>query len=100
MKILNIRTISGPNLYHYKPILIMTVDLGKYTNVSSLDHPDFIEKLSNFLPHIGDHRCSPGYIGGFLERLKRGTYMGHIIEHVALELSEMALIPVGFGKTV
>jgi len=51
------------------------------------------------LPSLVEHYCSPGYRGGFFERVRTGTYMGHIIEHIALELQELAGTPVGFGRT-
>ncbi|MFM6896767.1 MAG: cyanophycin synthetase, partial [Microcystis panniformis] len=55
--------------------------------------------LIDVLPSLVEHYCSPGYRGGFFERVRTGTYMGHIIEHIALELQDLAGTPVGFGRT-
>ncbi|MBC7397393.1 MAG: hypothetical protein H7333_08115, partial [Bdellovibrionales bacterium] len=73
MKIKNIRTIFGPNIYHHKPVLIMTLDLETLAEVASSDLDGFKERLLNLLPGLHQHRCSPGYPGGFSERLERGT---------------------------
>ena len=100
MKIKNIRTLFGPNIFHHKPVLIMTLDLEELAETASSDLKGFKEKLLHFLPGLAEHRCSPGYPGGFVERLERGTYFGHIIEHLALEMSTLAGIEVGYGKTV
>lgn len=100
MKIQSIRTITGPNVWHYRPVLIMLLELDNLTEVASSDIPGFKENLLRLLPGIMKHTCSPGYEGGFVERLERGTYFGHIVEHIALELSELANIGVKYGKTV
>src|SRR5438309_1329259 len=86
--------IRCPNLYHSKPILIMKLDLEDLAEVSSIDRLGFVDRLVALLPGLNTHRCSRGYEGGFVERLREGTYFAHIIEHVALELSELAGIPV------
>src|SRR4051812_24662515 len=100
MRIIKIREIPGPNLFAHFPILSADIELGEWMKVSSAECGDFSDKLIRALPGLAQHRCSPGYEGGFVERLKTGTYWGHIIEHVALELSTLAGIGVGFGKTV
>ncbi|MGE3974829.1 MAG: cyanophycin synthetase [Bdellovibrionales bacterium] len=100
MKIQNIQTIVGPNIYHRKSVMVMTLDLGYYAEISSEKIEGFIPALLEMLPGLHSHRCSPGYEGGFVERLHRGTYFGHIIEHIALELSTLAGIEVGYGKTI
>src|SRR5205085_2863456 len=61
--------------------------------------PGFTERLVELIPSLWEHRCSEGRPGGFLERLRVGTYMGHIIEHVILELQSLAGMDVGFGRT-
>lgn len=99
MRITSFRTITGPNVYHHRGVVIMNVELEEWTEVASNEIPSFNENLNKILPNLKKHTCSPGYEGGFLERLKTGTYMGHIIEHIALELSELAGIGVSFGKT-
>lgn len=100
MKIQGIKTIHGPNVFHHRPVLIMTLKLGEFTEVASTDLPGFSERLVAWLPGLKSHHCSPGRPGGFVERLHRGTYMGHIVEHIALELSSLAGIEVTYGKTV
>ena len=77
----------------------MTLDLQNWTDVASTQIPQFTENLVHLLPGLKNHVCYLGYEGGFVERLKRGTYMAHILEHIALELSSLAGIGVNFGKT-
>lgn len=100
MKIRSIRTFTGPNLFHHSPILLMTLELRELTEVASTDVPFFTERLIDVLPGLREHHCSPGHAGGFIERLRTGTYFAHITEHIALELSELAGIGVHYGKTV
>lgn len=100
IKIDGIRTINGPNIFHHKPVLVMTLNLGRLTNTSSAQLKGFTDRMLSALPGLWEHRCSPRRYGGFVERLNRGTYLGHIIEHVALELTRPAGIEVTFGKTV
>jgi len=100
MLIERIKTVHGPNIYHRKPVLILRLDLENLAEVSSLDVPHLIDNLLMLLPGLATHRCSPGYPGGFVERLRRGTYFAHIVEHIALELSTLAGIEVGYGKSV
>ncbi|MBC7386912.1 MAG: cyanophycin synthetase [Cryobacterium sp.] len=100
MKIKNIRTLSGPNTYHHHPVLMMTIDLQERAETSSKSLPGFVDRLVALLPGLKEHRCSPGRPGGFIERLNRGTYFAHMIEHVALELSHPSGIKVGFGKSI
>jgi len=99
MRIGEIRTITGPNVYSHKPVLVMTLDLEDLRNVESHALPNFIERLLVLLPGLYQHVCSRGWAGGFVERLLEGTYFGHIVEHVTLELSEPVGIPVSHGKT-
>jgi cyanophycin synthetase len=100
MQIVKIRTVNGPNIFHSCPVIVMQLNLESYTEISSADLPNFKERLLQFLPGLQEHHCSPGRPGGFLERLDRGTYFAHIVEHVALEMSELAGIPVFYGKSV
>jgi cyanophycin synthetase len=76
----------------------MQLDLEDLTDRESLDVSGFNERLLALLPGLHDHHCSKGRPGGFVERLRTGTYFAHITEHVALELSEPAGIPAYFGK--
>src|SRR3954447_303505 len=100
MRIKSIRAFPGPNVFNNKPVLGMTLDLEDMVDCDSTQLPGLSESLLRLLPGLSEHGCSLGRPGGFVERLRRGTYLGHIVEHVALELSEPAGIPVAYGKTV
>lgn len=93
-----ILTLRGPNIWARFPVLEVWVDLEELKDTSSDLIPGFNERLMGWLPSMYSHRCSVGTPGGFFERLRRGTWMGHILEHVTLELQELAGTPVGFGK--
>ncbi len=101
MKILKTQTLRGPNYWSVrrKKLVVMRLDLEDLAEKPSNEIPGFYEGLVNVLPSLIEHYCSPGRRGGFLERVRQGTYMGHIIEHIALELQELAGMPVGFGRT-
>lgn len=99
MKIISMRSTCGPNVYHELPVLIMKVDIGEWADIPSCQIDGFNQRLKGLLPGLVEHTCSPGKRGGFFERLERGTFMAHIIEHVALELSTLAGIDVRFGKS-
>lgn len=100
MKIIEIRPIEGANLYTHRPVIKMKIDLAGYAGVSTGEKPDLVEKLLYYLPTLREHHCSRGKPGGFIERLNEGTYLGHVIEHVALELQHLAGTDVVYGKTV
>ena len=100
MKILNIRTIAGPNVYSYQPVLVMKLDLEDLAGRESHQVPGFIDRLLVLLPSCTEHYCGLGRPGGFVERLHGGTYFGHIVEHVALELTDPVGISTYRGKTV
>src|SRR3954471_23306498 len=100
MKILNIRTIPGPNVYSHQPVLVMKLDLEDLASRESYEIPGFIDRLLQVLPGCYEHYCGLGRRGGFVERLRGGTYFGHIVEHVALELTDAVGIPTTRGKTV
>ncbi|HEX6719719.1 MAG TPA: cyanophycin synthetase [Pyrinomonadaceae bacterium] len=99
MKVECIRTLSGPNVYSYRPVLLMQLDLGELTERESREFDGFNERLLTLLPGIKNHHCSLGRPGGFVTRLEEGTYFGHVVEHVALELTELAGIGKSHGKT-
>ena len=99
MKIESIRTLHGPNVYSYRPVLLMRLDLGELVERESREFDGFNERLLKTLPGIQNHHCSLGRPGGFVTRLEEGTYFGHIVEHVALELTELAGIGKTHGKT-
>ncbi|HXC69856.1 MAG TPA: cyanophycin synthetase [Pyrinomonadaceae bacterium] len=99
MKIESIRTLSGPNVYSYRPVLLMRLDLRELSERESREFEGFNDRLRALLTGIETHHCSLGKPGGFVTRLEEGTYFGHIVEHVALELTELAGIGKTHGKT-
>ena len=101
MKIVEIKILRGPNYWSVRrPKLIqMKLDLEEMEQRPSNTIAGFKEKLEKLLPGLYEHRCSEGVEGGFLSRVTDGTWMGHIIEHVALELQTMAGMEMGFGRT-
>jgi cyanophycin synthetase len=100
MKIVQIRSIPGPNVYHPRSVIIATIDLQHAAETNSVDVPGFIDRLLEVLPGLREHYCSPRRPGGFVERLHRGTYLAHIIEHVVIELSGGIGFPVNYGKSI
>ncbi|MEI7460765.1 MAG: cyanophycin synthetase, partial [Pirellula sp.] len=98
MQILKVNKLRGPNIWANSPVLEAWVDLEELKDTSSEMIPGFNERLMAWLPSLVEHRCSVGERGGFFVRLRRGTYMAHILEHVALELQSLAGTPVGFGR--
>ncbi|WP_193197208.1 cyanophycin synthetase [Nostoc sp. MG11] len=101
MRILKIQTLRGPNYWSIRrhKLIVMRLDLETLAETPSNEIPGFYEGLVEALPSLEGHYCSPGCRGGFLMRVKEGTMMGHIVEHVALELQELAGMHVGFGRT-
>jgi cyanophycin synthetase len=98
IKFLEIRHLRGPNIWTYRPVLEAIVDIGELEDFPSNKIPGFVDRLKAFLPSLIEHRCSYGERGGFLRRLEEGTWPGHILEHVSLELQNLAGMPGGFGK--
>jgi cyanophycin synthetase len=99
MKLLGIRTYDGCSIYSYHPVVTMLVDLEQFAELPSDKLEDFGVRLLGLLPGLYEHGCCLGRPGGFAERLQEGTYLGHVIEHVALELQCLVGTPVKFGKT-
>ncbi|WP_301102524.1 cyanophycin synthetase [Propionivibrio sp.] len=98
IKFLEIRYLRGPNIWTYRPVIEAVVDIGELEDFPSNTLPGFIDRLQGFLPSLIEHRCSYGERGGFVRRLEEGTWSGHILEHVSLELQNLAGMPGGFGK--
>ena len=98
IEILRMHYLAGPNLWAYRPVLEALVDIGALEDFPSNLLPGFNDRLGAWLPGLVEHRCSYGVRGGFLRRLEEGTWAGHILEHVTLELQGMAGMPAGFGK--
>src|SRR3954468_16738093 len=100
MKIASIRALPGPNIYTHRPVLLALLELGELTGRETKEFPGFNERLLTRLPGLHAHHCAKGEPGGFVERLHEGTYFGHTVEHVALELSEQVGGALGnHGKT-
>ncbi|HEY9880408.1 MAG TPA: cyanophycin synthetase [Leptolyngbyaceae cyanobacterium] len=101
MRILKTQTLRGPNFWsiRHKNLVLIRLDLEDLAERPSDTLPGFYESLVATLPSLIEHHCSPGVRGGFLSRVRQGTYMGHIVEHIALELQTLAGMPVGFGRT-
>ncbi|NEZ59462.1 cyanophycin synthetase [Adonisia turfae] len=101
MKILHTRTLRGPNYWSIRrsKLIVVRLDLENLVDSPSDTLPGFYDGLVQVLPSLEEHYCSPGCRGGFLSRVQEGTMMGHIVEHVALELQVLAGMTVGFGRT-
>lgn len=98
IEFLNFIALRGPNLWTYRPVIEAWVDIGALEDSPSNTIPGFNQRLTAFLPTLAEHRCSYGEAGGFLKRLEEGTWPAHILEHVTLELQNLAGMPGGFGK--
>jgi cyanophycin synthetase len=97
----DIKLIDGENNWSETrtKLVHMVLDLGGFEEFPSNKIPNFYESISRLLPSLYTHRCSVGIPGGFLSRIKEGTWLGHIIEHVALELQTLAGMDTGWGRT-
>jgi cyanophycin synthetase len=100
MRILEHRALRGPNYYSRYQAIYMRLDIEELEHRPSDKVPGISEKLEAILPTIHEHRCSVGVPGGFLQRVQHGTYAGHMVEHLAIELQNMLGFSVGYGKTV
>ncbi|WP_341678622.1 cyanophycin synthetase [Niveibacterium sp. SC-1] len=98
IKFLRVTYLRGPNLWTYRPVIEAWVDIGELEDFPSNKIPGFYERLVAWLPSLVEHRCGVGERGGFLQRLREGTWPAHIMEHVAIELQNLAGIQAGFGK--
>lgn len=97
--ILSATHLRGPNIWTYRPVIEAVLDIGALEEFPSNKIPGLYERLTTWLPGIIEHRCGVGERGGFLERLREGTWAGHILEHVVLELQNLAGMRTGFGQT-
>ena len=98
IEILSVKHLRGPNMWTYHPVIEVWVDIGDLEDYPSNLIPGFYERLVKALPSLVEHRCSYGETGGFLKRVEEGTWPAHILEHLTLELQNLAGIPGGFGK--
>ncbi len=101
MKILETRVYRGPNLYALWPMIRLRLDLGELEGFPTVELPGFTDRLLEMIPTLWQHGCSYGEDGGFVRRMREeeGTWLGHVLEHIAIELQCLAGTPVSFGKT-
>ncbi len=100
MRLIDSHRLAGPNIYTSRPVAVARLELDGLTGQESSDCLGFARRLTDALPGLTGHHCAAGRPGGFLDALARGTYFGHVTEHVALELSALAGREVAFGRTV
>lgn len=98
IRLVGLRSLRGANFWSRRPITRMDVAVGEYDEIHSAEVPGFTEALIRTMPGLWAHRCSIGERGGFVTRLRRGTYAPHIAEHVGLELQTMIGHDVGYGR--
>ena len=101
MKIEKIQVLRGPNIWSItrKKLIQMRLDLEETEHFPTNKIEGFRERIEQLLPSLISHRCSEGCVGGFFKRVEMGTWMGHVIEHIALEIQTLAGMEVGFGRT-
>jgi cyanophycin synthetase len=101
MKIENIQVLRGPNIWstNRKKLIQMRLNLQELEHQPTNKIDGFYERLKTLIPSLYEHRCSPGVPGGFFQRIVAGTWMGHVIEHIALEIQTLAGMDTGFGRT-
>jgi cyanophycin synthetase len=98
IEIIDIKVLKGPSMWTYRPVLEAWVDIHDLEDYPSNTLPGFADRLVAWLPSLIEHRCSYEERGGFIKRLEEGTWPAHILEHVTLELQNLAGMPGGFGK--
>jgi len=101
MKIIDLKVLRGPNYWSIRrgKLIQMRLDLEEMEQCPTNKIRGFKERLGKLLPTMYSHRCSVGTPGGFFERVEEGTWMGHVIEHIALEIQTLAGMDTGFGRT-
>src|SRR5690349_20617162 len=101
MRIIEMKVLRGPNYWsiYRKHLIQIKLDLGGYEEKPTNMIGGFTERLQSLLPSLYEHECSEKRPGGFLERFREGTWLGHVMEHVALELQTLAGMDCGYGRT-
>jgi cyanophycin synthetase len=99
IQLLRVTYLRGPNVWTYRPALEVWLDLGELEDHPSHHLPGFNDRLLALLPAMVEHHCGVGERGGFMQRLLEGTWAGHVLEHVVIELLNLAGMPTGFGQT-
>jgi len=100
VRLINLRRLYGPNIYTGRPVTVARLELEELTGQETTGAEGFAARVCALLPGLADHHCAAGQPGGFCRAMARGTYFGHVIEHVTLELSALAGRDVYFGRTV
>ncbi len=100
MRLMDLRHVGGPNVYTARPVSLARLELDDLTSQETTGYPGFADRLAALLPGLADHHCAAGQPGGFGAAMTRGTYFGHVTEHVALELSLLAGRDVRLGRTM
>jgi cyanophycin synthetase len=100
IEIKELRALRGPNRHTRHTAIFMVLDINEYENKPSDKINGFSDRLLTLIPTLQGHGCSIGKPGGFVQRLRTGTWAGHIIEHIAIELQCLAGMAVGYGKTL
>ena len=99
IKLLRVNYLRGPNMWTYRPVLEVWLDLGELEDLPTNLLDGFTDRITKALPALGDHHCGVGERGGFMQRLVEGTWCGHVLEHVEIELLNLSGMPTGFGQT-
>nr|MBP7478390.1 cyanophycin synthetase [Chitinophagales bacterium] len=101
MHIRSIKVMNGPNYWSARrhKLIVMELDLQEMENSPTNKIDGFLERTKTMIPTLVEHRCSEGCVGGFFKRIEEGTWMGHVIEYIALEIQTLAGMDVGFGRT-
>ena len=100
MRVIDLRRLSGPNVFTKSPVSVTRLELDELTGQETTGYPGFAAQLTSLLPGLAGHHCATGRPGGFLAAMDRGTYFGHVTEHVALELSSLCGREVSLGRTM
>src|ERR1043165_4628553 len=101
MKIEEIKVLKGPNYWSVRrsKLIQMRLNLEELEQRPTNKIDGFLDRMQQLMPSLYEHRCSEGVPGGFFQRVQEGTWMGHVIEHLALELQTLAGMDTGFGRT-
>src|SRR3954447_22419874 len=101
MEILEMRTLRGPNYWsgYWKKLIVMRLDIGDYEDRPTDRIEGFTHRMMEIMPSLNIHGCSYKEEGGFLRRVREGTWAGHVIEHLALEMQTLAGMDTGYGRT-
>lgn len=101
MKLLDIKVMRGPNYWsnYRKQVIVLKLDLEELEKSPTNKIDGFLERLKELIPSLETHRCSEEHAGGFFKRVEEGTWMGHVIEHIALEIQSLAGMECGYGRT-